>query len=191
MVSPLALKRSTSRSLPWSGCARGGEGGKAWLTSGQHQHIPAKSICILLWNNKSTTQKEWPEIRKCVWVCVCLFVLRSWTSYFLVCFVFSRHLQYFSFRSKVYQNNFFPYWASCNIFIWKTETLGKLWQGSDIQKLFELLIPLSWHMKSYVESWRPNMRFTKNMHPFSKLTVSFFSSQLSWYLLQLPNLSLR
>lgn len=113
IVLPLALERSSSRSLPWSGCARG-EAGKAWLISelGRHNwHIPANSICILFWNHRSTTQKEWPEMGKYVCLFVCLFKIMNLSGFCLFCF-FSRHLQYFSFHSKVYKNKFFPYWAS-------------------------------------------------------------------------------
>lgn len=163
MVLPLAFKKIYFQVLPWSACARGGEAGKAWLISelGWQDSTNTAQPTAFAFSSLITKQPPKKNDQKTylfIYLLVCFKIMNL--VIFLVCFVFSRHLQCFPFHSEVYKNKFFPYWASCNIFLWETETLGKLWQGSDIQKLFELLIPLGFKVcvgLNMFESWGPNM----------------------------------
>lgn len=146
MVLSLALKRSTSRSLPGSGCARGGEAGKAWLISelGWQGSTNTSQPTAFAFCSGITNQPPQKNDQKSENVFVCFKIMNLCFFWFVL--FFSRHLQYFSFHSVVYKSKCFPYWASCNISIWETETLGKQWQGSDIQNLCKLLIPFGFEV---------------------------------------------
>lgn len=141
MVLPLAWKRSTSRSLPWSDCPRGGEAGKVWLISqlGWQDSTNTSQPTALAFCSEITNQPAKENGQKSEILLICLFEDNDLDSFSgLFCFFKTSSVFYLPLWSL--QKQFFPYWASCNI--WETDTLGKLWQGSDIQNLFELLIPL-------------------------------------------------